>query len=69
MLETFKGEVEILLQVHDSLVIQYPIEKAEYYRTACKEAMEIALPYKQPLIIPADIKVSTISYGDCKKLK
>jgi DNA polymerase-1 len=69
MLETFKGEVEILLQVHDSLVVQYPIEKAEYYRTACKEAMEIALPYKQPLIIPADIKVSTISYGDCKKLK
>ncbi len=59
----------VLLQVHDSLVVQYPIEEALFYREQLIQKMQIALPFKQPLIIPADIKVSTISYGDTKKVK
>lgn len=60
-------EVDVLLQVHDSLVVQYPMEKAEFYRRKIKECMEIPLPYDPVLIIPSDFKVSTLSYGDVKK--
>ena len=62
------SEVKLKLQVHDSAVIQYPLIKNEFYRKACREAMEISLPFKTPITIPADIKVSSISYGDCSKI-
>ncbi len=62
-------EVQILLQVHDSLVVQYPKEKAELYRKEIVKAMEIEIPYKPTLVIPADIQVSTKSYGDVKKIE
>lgn len=59
-------EVQLLLNVHDSTVTQYPIEKAAYYRQKIKEAMMVELPYKRPLTIPSDGKFSTVSYGACK---
>lgn len=62
-------EIDVLMQVHDSIVTQYPIEKADIYRPAIKQAMEIDIPYKNVLIIPADFKVSTVSYGDTEKVK
>lgn len=62
-------EIQVLMQVHDSAVCQYPIEKKEIYRKAILECLTIELPYNPPLIIPADMKVSTISYGDCEKIK
>jgi len=58
------SDVEILLQVHDSLVVQYPKEKALYYRPIVKAAMEIKIPYDPILIIPSDIQTSVLSYGD-----
>lgn len=61
--------IEILLQVHDSAVVQYPIEIAEQCRKDLKDAMEFYLPYEHPLKIPADMKVSRISYGDTEKIK
>ena len=67
--ENYGHEVDVLMQVHDSIVTQYPVEKAEYYRARIKEAMEIDIPYKNTLIIPADFKVSTSSYGDTMKIK
>lgn len=54
----------ITLQVHDSLVVQYPTEKAEYYRQHIINCMEIPLPYTPKLVIPAGIQVSTKSYGE-----
>lgn len=69
IIENYGDDVHVLMQVHDSLVTQYPIEKAEFYRSAIKQAMEIDIPYKDILIIPADFKVSTVSYGDTEKVK
>lgn len=59
--------VELLLQVHDSLNGQYPIEVAEQAR---KEIISIAesivIPCKSgPVIVPAGLKVSTRSWGEC----
>lgn len=58
-------EVEILLQVHDSLAGQYPLQNAETHRAAILEKASIVLPYDDPLIIPVGIKTSPISWGDC----
>lgn len=59
----FLPEVQVLLQVHDSLAGQYPcgfdVEKI-------KEHSKIVIPYPDPLIIPVGIKTSRISWGDCK---
>lgn len=71
--ENIKYRIEqrcnVLLQVHDSLVIQYPIELADVVRPLIQKNMLIELPYKKPITIPADFKVSEISYGDCQKVK
>ena len=44
---------ELLMQVHDSLVFQYPIK---YHTTEClaeiKKALHVPIPYDDPLIIP-----------------
>lgn len=58
-------EVLALMQVHDSLVGQYPISKAEYYRTRLQELSLVAVPYADPLIIPTGFKYSQRSWGDC----
>lgn len=62
---TLGRDVQILLQVHDSLTGQYPIELAEQCRRGIIEKASIALPYDDPLVIPVGIKYSTISWGDC----
>lgn len=57
--------VEVLLQVHDSLAGQYPIDRPD-----CKEKIiklcEIELPYSTPITIPVDIHTSLKSWGGCK---
>jgi DNA polymerase I-like protein with 3'-5' exonuclease and polymerase domains/uracil-DNA glycosylase len=59
-------EVRVLLQVHDSLVGEYPADRAEYFRRRIGEvAASIAVPYAEPLTIPVGLKVSRESWGDC----
>lgn len=60
---------DILLQVHDSLVFQYPISEAPAMRELLKKEMVIDIPYTPILRIPSDYKISTESYGDVKKPK
>lgn len=55
----------ILLQVHDSLVGQYPRHRREESLRHLDEASQIVLPYDDPLIIPSGTKTSTISWGAC----
>lgn len=56
--------VQVLLQTHDSLSGQFlEIDKEAPNRIIGH--MKIALQYNKPLIIPADIKTSKVSYGDC----
>jgi DNA polymerase I-like protein with 3'-5' exonuclease and polymerase domains len=57
--------IQILLQVHDSLVGQYPAAKREHYRARLAELSRIAVPYEDPLVIPTGFKTSTKSWGDC----
>ncbi len=58
-------EVQILLQVHDSLAGQYPTHLGDWATRRILEESHITLPYPDPLIIPVGIKTSPISWGDC----
>lgn len=58
-------DVQVLLQVHDSLAGQYPYADAVRHREAVVREAAVALPYPDPLVIPVGIKTSTRSWGDC----
>ena len=58
-------EVQMLIQVHDSLVGQFPTTLAEGMAERLLKAAEVVVPYDKPLIIPAGIKTSTVSWGAC----
>ena len=64
--ESLSPDVDILLQVHDSLVGQYDLLRAEDFRAKVIAASQIVIPYDDPLVIPVGIKTSTKSWGDCK---
>lgn len=59
-------DIQILIQVHDSLVWSCPTavfaERKEQFRAL---AATVVIPYTDPLIIPVGFKSSTISWGDC----
>lgn len=57
--------VQLLLQVHDSIVGQYPSELSSMQEAILAQS-QIIIPYADPLIIPLGIKTSTVSWGDCK---
>lgn len=59
-------EVQVLLQVHDSLAGQFPTHRRDFIIPKIKEEVKIIVPYKDPLIIPVGIKTSTASWGDCE---
>jgi hypothetical protein len=58
-------EVQVLLQVHDSLAGQFPTHRSASVLPAMQDAAKVVIPYEDPLIIPAGIKTSTVSWGDC----
>lgn len=57
--------VQILLQVHDSLVMQYPADRAAYYRKRVQELSRVEIPYDPPLVIPTGFKYSQKNWGEC----
>lgn len=59
-------DVQVLLQVHDSLAGQYPTHLEAACKPAIIRAAEIPLPYADPLTIPVGVKTSTKSWGDCQ---
>jgi DNA polymerase I-like protein with 3'-5' exonuclease and polymerase domains/uracil-DNA glycosylase len=60
-------EVEILLQVHDSLAGQIPtMEREPLLRQMLAEAGKVVIPYADPLVIPLGVKTSEKSWGDCE---
>lgn len=59
-------DVEILLQVHDSLTGQYPIQDRERCIADITRESTIIVPYPDPLIVPIGLKFSTDSWGRCK---
>lgn len=58
-------EVDILLQVHDSLAGQFPSHLGDWMTNQIVQKAEIVLPYSDPLIIPVGVKTSTVSWGAC----
>jgi uracil-DNA glycosylase family 4 len=59
-------EIEILLQVHDSLGGQYLTSKEANVLPRLHSALLIQIPYPDPLTIPVGLKTSTKSWGECK---
>ena len=62
------GWVELLLQVHDSLVFQIPIHRYGEASTldTIRRHLEVTVPYNDPLTIQWGIAGSETSWGDCK---
>ena len=65
-IKTAEPEIRVLLQVHDSLAIQYPIARRDYYRERLRQLSRVVIPYPKPLVIPTGFKYSTKSWGDCE---
>jgi len=59
-------QVQVLLQVHDSLVFQYPKSEHPHILDAIRKELAITIPYPDPLVIPVSIKTSEESWGDCE---
>lgn len=59
-------DVEVLLQVHDSLAGQFPSHMLDSMPQKIKEQARIVIPYEDPLVIPFGLKLSDKSWGDCK---
>ncbi len=60
----------ILLQVHDSLVFQIPSHRETPSSFAeLRSALEVSIPYRDPLNIPWGLALSHKSWGDVEKKK
>lgn len=61
--------IEILMQVHDSLVFQVPFAHAERYGDILRH-LSVEVPYpNDPLVVPWGLARSEKSWGDCEKVK
>lgn len=60
-------EVEILLQVHDSLVGQYDKYLDPSIRPSIRDNLLVEVPYDDPLVIGVDIAISESSWGEVRK--
>lgn len=59
--------VELLLQVHDEIVFQYPAHRRQTVLEQVHPLIHIQVPYPDPLIIPWGLKLSDRSWGECEK--
>lgn len=60
------SEVDLLLQVHDSLVMQCLIEDAPRLAPEILKLLHVTVPYDDPLTIQVSLDVSLKSWGDVK---
>lgn len=58
-------EIQVLLQVHDSLAGQFPTHTAAASEAKLLRLSPITLPYADPLTIPVGLKTSEVSWGAC----
>lgn len=57
-------DVQPLLQVHDSVVLQAPTQHCPEVFDKILEQMQIEVPYEDPLYIPNSLEASNKSWGD-----
>lgn len=58
-------EVDVLIQVHDSLVLQWPRHLRSTILPKLQQTLAEPIPYPDPLTIQYGLKISTKSWGDC----
>jgi DNA polymerase len=58
-------DVQVLIQVHDSLCMQVPSSMLHELLPRIKECAKVIVPYNDPLTIPVSIKHSERSWGHC----
>lgn len=61
--------VQMLLQVHDSVVFQYPTKLEHIVLPLVRRAITVQIPFADPLTIPMGLKTSTKSWGDAEERK
>lgn len=59
-------EVEVLLQVHDSLAGQFDTVLGDWAMRRIIEESTIEVPYSDPLVVPVGVAHSNVSWGDCE---
>lgn len=59
-------ELQVLLQVHDSLAGQFPAHRKAHILPLMAQYSKIIIPYEYPLVIPTGVKTSETSWGDCE---
>jgi len=59
-----KTELELLLQVHDSLVGQFPSQHEARLLPILRDCLTVTIPYDDPLIIGTSLDLSRKSWGD-----
>lgn len=59
-------EIELLLQVHDSLVGQFDTELEDGMKEKIIHCCSNPLPYADPMTIPLDVKMSRNNWGECE---
>ena len=57
-------EVQLLMQVHDSLVFQIHKDQVDSILPKVMDLLRVEIPYSDPLIIPVSAKQSSVSWGD-----
>lgn len=61
-------EVEMLIQVHDSVIFQLPFRLCDKL-DRIREGLSLQIPYSDPLTIQWKIARSEKSWGDCEEIK
>lgn len=56
----------LLLQNHDSIVVQFPKDNAAARAEEIKQKLRVRVPYDDPLTIPVGYKMSETSWGDVR---
>ncbi len=67
-IEQYDPTIQCLMQVHDSMVLQYRKAHELDAQRAIHRAMTTVCPYDDPLIIGSDLDTSPHSWGDCKRV-
>jgi DNA polymerase I-like protein with 3'-5' exonuclease and polymerase domains len=58
-------ELELLMNVHDSAVMQGEAGRTEEFKAIIRKEFSVELNYPSRLVIPVDVVSSTTSWGDC----
>lgn len=66
--EMLEEDVNVLLQNHDSLLMQIRKGTLKQNLPIIRKNAEIIIPYDDPLVIPVGFKISDVSWGDCHEV-